>query len=396
MSLDGNSQSLRNEVLATRRRADEADRDAKDERRLRSLAAPAAAAAASASASGAGGIGRDDGDADDAPALRRKLRLATSETEALRTHANDLRDQIQAGWWSWRPAASGSETEVESVAVGEGRELSSGGWGADEAGVLGGAPGARAVAAAAAEAALLDSIGAASTAVAAGGGRGCNGSDISMELDRLTSLLAERDAQIGVLTSTVEALQTSPSPVLARASPRKSGVAAAAATAAARVDGGHNNAPTGSSAPSPRLRRAGLGGPRKAATASTAVSPSRGSLWDEGFGAPTMEAAAHGGVGVLNHVGAQGLARRCVALTVRLTSAIGREGKAERRAEQLAAEAARWERRVAAVAAAEAEVARRNRALESRGKEAAAALNGLRAESAARLREAGEEASKLR
>ena len=103
-----------------------------------------------------------------------------------------------------------------------------------------------------------------------------------------------------------------------------------------------------------------------------------------------------GGVGVLNHVAAQGLARRCVALTVRLASAIAREGRAERRADRLAEEAVRREKRIAAAAVVEAELARRNRALESGGRKAAAALNGFRAESAARLREAGEEASKLR
>lgn len=375
--------SLRNDVLAERRRADEAERDAKDERRLRSLA-PAAGAARG------GGSALDDDDGDDggdAAALRRKLKLASSEIEALRTHAKDLRNQIQSGWWSWRPpAASETVTGGDGEGDGEGEwsepASGSGGGGADEAGLLGGASSARA-AAFAAEAAL-SKVGAA--AAVGGGGSGCDDSSVSIEeLDRLTSLLAERDAQVGVLTATVEALQTWPSLVVP--SPRRR---AGAAPMAVKAGGGRTG---GGGVSSPRPRASRNGSPHMAA-ASTA-SPE--SFWADGFSGGGMEVdGGGGGVGVLNHVGAQGLARRCVALTARLTSALAREGRAERQADRLAAEAARRERRVGAAAAAEAELARRNRVLESGGKKAAAALNGLRAESAARLRDAAEEASKLR
>lgn len=380
-------------MLAERRRADEAERDAKDERRLRSLAA------ATATTSGARTTTRDndngDNDGDDAAALRRRLKLATSEIEALHTHTTDLRNQIQSGLWSWLPAASLTATDVD------GDEPASGGGGAGEAGVLDGAYGAKA--------ALLGEVGALTAAgVGVGVGGGCGGcgggggrddGGASVELDRLTSLLAERDAQIGVLASTVEALQTSP--VLQHSSspsPRKSGAAAAASTAAGTGDHGRHNVTTGGSVSSPRLHASSRENSRQAttttATTSTAVSP--GPFWADVFGDMMETGGGGGGVGVLNHVGAQGLARRCVALTVRLTSAIAREGKAERRADRLAAEAARREKRIAAAAAAEARLARRNRALDTGGKKAATALNGLRAETAARLREAGEEASKLR
>lgn len=349
-------------MLAERRRADEAERDANDERRLRSLAPSAITACGS--------------DSDDAVALRRKLKLATSEIEALRTHTNDLRNQIQSGWWSWRPVAS------EEVTDGEGNApVRSGGVG--EAGLLNGSGSGASDATAAAEAALLGEV-AGAAAVVSAGGRRCADSGVSIELDRLTSLLAERDAQIGVLASTVEALQTSP--VLARSSPRKSG--AASCSAGARVvDGGHTGG-TDASGPRPRASRDNA----HHATSTAAVSPV--TFWADVSG--DMMEDGGGGVGVLNHVGVQGLARRCVALTVRLTSAIAREGKAERRTDLLAAEAARWERRIAAAVAVEADLTQRNRVLEGREKEAAAALNGLRRESAARLREAGEEASKLR
>eukprot|EP00903_Cladosiphon_okamuranus_P006177 g6074.t1 len=394
-ALEEEVESLRNEVLAERRRADEAERDAKDERRLRSLAPAAAPAPAACGARTTTCDVNDNSEGDDAVALRRKLKLATSEIEALRTHVTDLRNQIQSGWWPWRRAASGTGTD------GEGDELASGGvgvggdGGAFEAGVVDGACGAKAV--------LLGQVGAlAAAGVGVGGGSGGGGGGsgrddggASIEFDRLTSLLAERDAQIGVLTSTVEALQTSPVLVHPSSlSPRKSGTSAAASTAAgSRVDGRHNITRNGSVS-SPRLRASSRGNSRQAAT-STAVSP--GLFWVDVSG-DMMEAdgGGCGGVGVLNHVGAQGLARRCVALTVRLTSAIAREGKAERRADQLAAEAARRERKTAAAAAAVVELERRNRALETGWKKTAVALNGLRAETAARLREAGEEASKLR
>lgn len=313
-------------MLAERQRADEAQRDAKDERRIRSLA-PLHSSVSS------------QGGSDDAAALRRELKLASSEIEALRTHNKDLRNQIQSGWWSWQNQAS-----LETVPDNGGSESASVGG---EARFL---DCSSSGACAAAEAALRE-IGVIGIGGRGGGGGGCdaggsgggggNDSNAAIELDRLSSLLAERDAQVSVLTSTVEALHTLPALV-----------------------------------PSPR---------------KSVTAPSMG---DKVVAGDTE--ADDGGVGVLNHIGAQGLARRCVSLTVRLTSVIAREGKAQRRADRLADETARQARKIRAAKAVEVDLTRRISVLDKGAKKTTAALSGLRTESAARLREAGEEASKLR
>ncbi|CBN80212.1 expressed unknown protein [Ectocarpus siliculosus] len=370
--LEQEVESLRNEVLAERRRADAAQLEARDERRLRSLAAPAGGGDGSSNSSIQGYTINCATKGDEA-ALRRKLELAAGEIEALRTHTRDLRSQVQSGWWSWRPSSS------EAGADNDGSEPSSGGRGrvkGEELGLLDGLVSSGACAAAEAALREIDATG-------GGGGGGDDDSNVSIEVDRLTSLLSEKDAQIGVLTSTVEALQTSPAfaPPPLPPSPRKGGVAAPGVN----VDG----AAVGAS--SPRLRT----------DRETARTPtSRGSLKLSSFWAADVSGCGVDdggeGVGVLNHVGAQGLARRCVSLAVRLTSALAREGRAERRAERLAAEAGRRDRKIRAAARAEEDLARRNRALENAARKTAAALGSLRAESAARLREAGEEASQLR
>ena len=406
--------SLRNEVLSERRRADEAQRDAKDERRLRSLGPAASAASAAAAAGGESGDGADGGD-EDVASLRRKLELAASEVEALRTHANDLRSQIQSGWWSWRRQAA----PAEAVAgAGAGQAASGGG---DAVEFLGSASGA----CAAAEAALRElgiarvdggSVGGGG----GGGGGGCDESSASLEVDRLTSLLAERDAQVSVLSSTVEALQTCSALAPPSPSPGKGGgrTSAEGDTARNNNNNNSNNSNNINSSPSPQhqhhlrggaasrghgssRRGTPAGAPAGASSCPSSSHPRRPFFWADAssFG-ETMEADGGGGGGgvggLLGHVEAQGLARRCVALAARLSSAVAREGRAERRAERLAAEAARRERRMAAAAEAEAGLADRNRLLASCVRKTAAALDGLRAESAARLREAGEEASKLR
>lgn len=354
--------------MAERRRADAAQLEARDERRLRSLAAPAG---------GGGGSTSQDytincTNKGDEAALLRKLELAAGEIEALRTHTRDLRSQVQSGWWSWRPSSS------EAGADNDGSEpLSGGGGGMDEEelGFLEGLVSSGACAAAEAALREVDATGG-----GGGGGRDDDDSNVSIEVDRLTSLLSEKDAQIGVLTSTVEALQTSPAFAPPPPSPRKGGVAAPGVN----VDGA-------AVASSPRLRT-----DRETARTPTSRGSSRlSSFWAADVSGCGVDDGGEG-VGVLNHVGAQGLAKQCVALAVRLTSALAREGRAERRAERLAAEAGRRDRKIRAAAKAEEDLARRNRALENAARKTAAALTSLRAESAARLREAGEEASQLR
>lgn len=358
--------SLKNEVLTERRRADTARRDAADERRLRSLAA-----AAANGGSAQHDISHSNNTVDDAPAAqRRQLKLASREIEALRTHNKDLRGQIQSGWWSWLPSSSSPEsvTDHGGVVAGDG--------GGEDRGVSGGAFEAYA----AADAALRE--------IGIGGGGGDSGGNGSgddssalIEVDRLTSLLAERDAQVGVLTSTIEALRISPTFVHTDGG---GGVTVASTGGSGAKEGG-DTAMRQPTSPRPRASRDTT---RTATTKASEGSPWAGAGWEATDGG--------GGVGALNRVGAQGLARRCVSLTVRLAAAITRAGKAERRGDRLAAETQRRDKKIIAAVAAEAALVRRNRALENGSRKTAAALGALRAESNARLREAGEEASKLR
>lgn len=311
--------SLRQDVLNERRRADAGQRDATDELRRRSLAHPA----------------NGSHDDVDAATLRRKLILASSEIEALRTNTKDLRRQIQSGCWLWQARGTGADEH--------------GGGGKED--FSDGSSDAREVASMLKEVRI--------TAIDCGEGGGDEAS-ASAEVARLSSLLAEKSAQVSVLTSTVEALHAPTSFVL---SPAKDGDGGTAGNADPRVE---------------------------------AVRDKHGE--SGGFSEPRAESAADvdGGVGILNHIGAQGLARHCVALAVRLTSTAARAGAAERRVDRLAAEMEVRERKMRATAVVESELSRRNRALQKGMRKTAEALSGMRAESSARLQEAGEEASQLR
>lgn len=323
-------------MLDERRRADAAQRDAGDECRHRSLAQ---------TASGSQG--------DDAAALRRKLVISSSEIEALRVYTKDLRNKIQSGYWSWQihdAGADGRGSGEGKSASGEDVDFSDGVLGTRTAGMA------------------LKGAGITSS----GGGDDANA---SAEVARLSSLLAERDVQVSVLTSTVEVLQ---SPSAFMPSPSKMGGASHAGGGGGGSGGHGDGTPDNASS-------------HRGATRHNVAGK-------EGLSGSWVETAADvdGGVGVLNHIGAQGLARHCVALAVRLTSTTARAGAAERRADRLASEVERLERKGRLSGMAEADVPRRNRVLEKRLRKSAAALSGIRVESAARLQEAEKEASKLR
>lgn len=317
------SDSLRNELLAERQRADAAQRNVADGARHRSLSNPAR-------------DNRSSEQNEDIAALQRKLALAFSEMEALRVHTKDLRGQIQSGCWSWlaRDQNADKGGVMGSASDGEGRFSD------------------------------VISSGAHAAAASVGSERGSGDQKASsQEVARLTSLLAERDVQVSVLTSTVEGLQALPSFEM---SPKKS------------VGGGdaESNA-------SPQLR-------------GSCVAPSASGRNPSIFWAEVAPPNVDGGVSVLNHISAPGLARHCLALAVRLTSTTARQGAAERRADRLATEMERQERKARVATSLEADLVRRNRVLEKRTKKTAAALSVMRAESANRLRETGQEASKLR
>lgn len=313
-------------MLNERRRADAGQRDATDELRHRSLAHHS------------NGCHHDA----DAATLRRKLTIASSEIEALRTHIKDLRMQIHSGYWLWH--ARDTDTDAHG---------DSGTGGADErtAGFSDGNYDAGGVASILKEVRI--------TGIDCGEDGGGHAS-ASIEVARLSSLLAEKSTQVSVLTSTVEALHAPTSFVL---SPAKNGGGGTVGDADPHVN---------------------------------AIRDKHGEKG--GFSESHSESAADvdDGVGILNHIGAQGLARHCVALAVRLTSTTARLGAAERRADRLAADMEVRERKMRAAAVVEADLSRRNRALEKNIRKAAEALSGMRAESSARLQEAGEEASQLR
>lgn len=311
-------------MLNERRRADASQRDATDELRRRSLAHPAS------------GSQHDT----DVATLRRKLVLASSEIEALRTNTKDLRRQIQSGYWLWQARDTGADE------CGDGR--------------TGGVDGGKAdFAVAGFDAREVASMLEETTAIDCGEGGGGDAS-ASVEIARLNSLLAEKSAQVSVLTSTVEALHVPTSFVL---SPAKN----------------EGNGPGGNADPHVE-----------------SVQDKHGE--QGGFSEAHAESAVDvdGGLGILNHIGAQGLARHCVALAVHLTSTTAGKGAAERRADRLAAEMEVRERKMRAAEVVETGLFRRNHALEKSLRKTAEALSGMRAESFARLQETGEEASQLR
>lgn len=327
--------SLRNQLLTQRGRVDALQREAEDERQRRPF----------------DGVSRGtDGSEGEAAVLRRELSRATSEIEALRVHAADMRSHVQSGTWS---------SHVYKGASGDTGDRTRGDADTDETGGYSNVrPGART---AAAEAALKE-IDVANVA----GGSG----DFCSECVRLTSLLVERNAQVGVLTTTVEALQVPPTSTLS--SPRKhEGI---------ESDSGSGRGRGRSASPCRRAARAGKRAPAGPSLAT----------WDEHI------ADVDGGVGILNYISAQGLIRHCVALATRLTATMARAWACERRADRGAVELERKEREVNATQAKSTELAERCRLLDLERCTTAAALKRMHAESAARLREAGEEASKLR
>ena len=311
-------------MLNERRRADACQRDATDELRCHSLVHPASG-------------GHHDADA---ATLRRKLVLASSEIEALRTNTKDLRRQIQSGYWLWQARLTGADECCD------GR---TGGMDGGKTGFSGGGFDAREVASMLKDTAAID------------WGEG-GGGDVGapLEVARLSSLLAEKSAQVSVLTSTVEALHAPTSFV---PSPAKN----------------EGNGPGGNADPH-------MESVRDTHREQTGFSESHAK----------SAVDVDGGLGILNHIGAQGLARHCVALAVHLTSTTARRGVAERRADRLAAEMEVRERKMRAAEVVETDLSRRNRALEKNLRKTAEALSGMRAESCARLQETGEEASQLR
>lgn len=282
------------------------------------------------------GVSRDD---DDITSLHRKLALASSEIEALRVHNADLRRRIRSGCWSWH-VSDGSDAERGD---GGGGNESQGEFSFPEY-----APHARAAAAAALQEIELTGDGnCVNCGSVKGGSSSSSGTPASVEIARLNSLLSERDSQVSILNSTIEVLRSTCSFV---SSPGRS---------SNHGDKGGN--------------RGARSDARKSGGES---SPSR--------------------VRILSHVGAQGLACHCVALTVRVASATACAGAAERHADRLAVELEQLQRKESAAGTAKDDLRRRNRALEDRLKKTAAALNSLRTESAAHLEEAAVKASKLR
>lgn len=323
-------------MLVERQRAEEAQRALADDSRLRGLATYA-------------GVSQND---DDNTSLHRKLALASSEVEALRVHNADLRRRIRSGCWSWHVNEGSDEERGESG----GGNASQGEFSFPEY-----APHARAAAEAALQDIELTGDGICVNCGSVKGGSD-SGTPASVEIARLNSLLSERDSQVSILNSTIEVLRSTCSFV---SSPGRSSNHG--------DEGGNRRAGTeAEGTSSPRLRSA-RSDARKSGGES---SPSR--------------------VGIFNHIGAQGLARHCVALTVRIASATARAGAAERRADRLDVELEQLQRKESAAGTAKTDLGRRNRALEDRLKKTVAALNSLRTESAAHLEEAAAKASKLR
>ncbi|CAM9788191.1 unnamed protein product [Scytosiphon promiscuus] len=188
---------------------------------------------------------KDDSSGEEAAsALRRQLSLASSEIEALRAHNKDLRDQTQSGWWSWQPSCSPEDGTGDGVS-----EATAGGEGGEEIGVWG----SGAFEAYTAAEAALRKVGIAG--VSGGNGSG-DDTSASIEVDRLTSLLAEREAQVGVLTSSIEALRISPTGV--KGGDTAIGKAASPRPRASRETTRTGNSRTSAASPQPR-GGAGLG-----------------------------------------------------------------------------------------------------------------------------------------
>lgn len=330
--------SLNNDLLVERQRAEEAQRALVDDSRLQGLATNA-------------GVSRND---DDTTSLHRKLALASSEIEALRVHNADLRRRIRSGCWSWLVSKGIDEERGES---GDGN-ASQGEFSFPEY-----APHARAAAEAALQEIEMTSDG---NCVQRDGSSSSSssGTPAFVEIARLNSLLSERDSQVSILNSTVEVLRSTCSFVSSPGRSINHG-----------DEGGNGNRKAGTEAegsPSPRLRSV-RSDARKSGGESSSSRVKR-----------------------FNHIGAQGLGHHCVALTLRIASATARAGAAERRADRLAVELEQMQRKESVVGTAKTDLRKRNRALEDRLKKTVAALNSLRTESGAHLEEAAAKASKLR
>lgn len=300
-------------------------------------------------------------DEEDTSSLRRKLALASSEIEALRIHTKDLCRQIQSGRWSWQV-----EDDAGDHKPGHGDTRSD----ASPSGVLG-LPTTLSVATTLRDMGICDGH---SGVFAERGIDQDSVAGASLEIARLTSLLNEKTTQVSVLTSTIEALQT---PAVLTTSPRRR----------------YDSVSPGVGSSGGKARGCGAQ-PDHARTSrdnrNTVVGGDTGNSLTEL--APNID----GGVGVLGHMAAQGLARHCVALSVRLTSSTARCGAAERRADRLAAAMERRERKAGGTPKLEGHSSRRYHEMEKGVRKAVAMLSAVRGESTARLEEAGEEASKLR
>lgn len=290
-----------------------------------------------------------NGKQEDDAALRRELALASSEIEALRVHVADLRTRIHSGYWSWQTCGRWGGSIVDN----DGYDVNG-----TEAGLSGRRPGAHmAAAAAAASSAALKDIG-------IGGMGSGNHPNSTLEVSRLQSMLTEKNEQVNVLIATVDTLQV-----------------------------------TTAKPPSPRSNNGRiLGG---SGSSGVSASPCHRKTHDRprvdlDLSLSQSADAVDGGVGILNHISAQGLVRHCVALAVRLTSTMSRAWGAERRADRLTAELERRESELRAAETIATNLAENNRLLDVNGRKTTAALKGMKVECATRLREAGEEASKLR
>lgn len=328
--------SLKEELLSQRRRTEALQREMEDERQH----GPRVGVALSS--------GRQHTEVE---TLRRELLRATSEIEALRAHADDLRNHFRSNNWRFN-----TSKETDGDAHDGTRDN-------DDAGAVGSfsdvGPGAGNTAAATAlktEISITNTLGETNSS--------CS------NCARLESLLAEKSAQVGVLTATVGALQVPPTSALSSprkfdGDPRRSGI---------NLGRGRSASPRGGT---------GRGGKHAASGGHPFAA------WDDCTD-------VDGGVAILSHIGAQGLVRHCVALATRLTATMRRAWANERRADRDAAAMERKERELSTTQAKLTDLSEKYRLLDLERSKMAAALKRMQTESAVRLREAGEEGSKLR
>lgn len=328
--------SLRQELLTETRRTKTLEREAADARRQQK-----------STGDSTNGNGRQE---ENTAVLRRELARSSSEIEALRVHAADLRSRLQSGNWSWHTfhvsrANAGHSDEDDALGI---PQICSG----VNVGV-------RATAA-------LKEIG-----ITANVNDADQAGSSSCEVSRLRSLLIEKNAQVSVLTATVEALRLPSTSMYSP--PIKSG----------GIPGGSDGGERG---------RGRSASPCRRATCDNKHAPTGNCLKVTDDNAYDVD----GGVSVLRHISAQGLVGHCVGLASRLISTMARAWASERRADRFSVELERKDRETRAAEAKLGVLAEQNRLLEIERSNMAAALKEVRTESSARLREAGEEASKMR